>query len=234
MWLITAAMLPPAESPPTATRSGSAPSDSALATAHSNAAKRVFERLGEGVLRGEAVVDREHPHAGGRGEQSADARRGCRGRRSPSRRRGSRRAAAPARRRARARRRRGAPASGRAARGSSSRRTSAIGSGGRRAGPSPRSATGRAPRSTLRPAKKPSLPDQRARVRSAWVSLESVWPSIGGGLPKIGAAGPRREPAGPLEDGVLHRYRQSRQLLRHLRRLFHVTPICATNVTPSC
>ena len=66
--------------------------------------------------------------------------------------------------------------------------------------------------STLRPAKKPLLPDQRARVSSAWVSVGERLAVDRRRLAEEQAARARREPAGPFEDAVLDRHRQSRQL----------------------
>ena len=91
-----AARLPPALSPPTAIRAGSAPSSAACSRGPGEGGAGVFDRGREGVLGGEPVVDREH--RGSRSGRRGSGRRcrGCRGRRSPSRRRGSRRAAAAA------------------------------------------------------------------------------------------------------------------------------------------
>ena len=58
---------------------------------------RVVDRGGEGVLRGEAVVDRRPPRTRSRARAGGRSRRGCPGRRRPSRHRAGRRSPGPAR-----------------------------------------------------------------------------------------------------------------------------------------
>ena len=94
---VTAASVPPAESPPTAIRSGSAPSSLGVLGDPLERRPAVVDRGGEGVLGGQPVVDREHPGVGPLGEQPAGRVVRCRGRRRPCRRRGGRPAAARAR-----------------------------------------------------------------------------------------------------------------------------------------
>ena len=156
--LTTAARLPPALSPPTAIRRGSAPSSAALSAAQLKAAQASSTGGRERVLGGQPVVDREHRGPGRRGEEAAERRRGCRGRRSPSRRRGSRRAAAAGARRERRRGRRGGPGSVRLGRGSRSPRPAPSGS-----------AAAGVTTSTLRPGARPAPP--RAAVHRAAKSL---------------------------------------------------------------
>ena len=112
----TAARLPPALSPPTAMRAGSAPSAAASRDRPAERGERVVDRGGKAMLGRQAVVDGEHAARRPRRRASGRRRRGCRGRRRPSRRRGSRRRAPRADRRPRARR--GARASGPAGPGS--------------------------------------------------------------------------------------------------------------------
>ena len=92
-----AARLPPALSPPMASRAASMPTEAPLAATHCRAGHDIVEGAREARLGRQPIVDGATPRCRPRGRAGRRARRGCRDCRTPSRRHGRR--PAPAARR---------------------------------------------------------------------------------------------------------------------------------------